>query len=152
MDSSHPRRQRLKATTVVTAVFLSTYILTASAENWQVLTPSAPALDTRIFLSPNGSGERSNTNYPIPQPEALLDEAVNGLPPGFLNRAFRRQRHTGKLGRVVDALGLGTIYHNPLIRTVLGRFHGSRFCLTEGCGINVKLSLRKPGLRLEHRF
>jgi len=90
--------------------------------------------------------------YLSPTPDALLGRAANSPEPGFLNRAFRQQEHTGKLGRVVDALGLGEFYKNPIVRTVLGRIHGNRFCLSDGCGINLKLSLRKPCLRFEHRF
>ena len=150
MDSPHPRHRPLIATAA--AVLLSTYTLMASADDWRALTPSAPTFGTGIVVNHDGVGARDNTRYRIPQPDALLGGAAKGPAPGFLNRAFRQQEHTGKLGRVVDALGLGAIYNNPIVRTVLGRVHGSRFCLTDGCGINLKLSLRKPGLRFEHRF
>lgn len=71
---------------------------------------------------------------------------------GFLDQAFTPKPHRGKVGRVIDALGLQAIYDEPLVRNLLGRVRGSRLCLSGGCGINLKMSLRKPGLRFEHAF
>ena len=143
MESPHSRHPLLLA--AITLLLLG-HGITVAAADWQLMTPPAAT------IGGNGVTARQQAVYQQAPSVAGFGTRIGVPTEGFLNRAFTPRQHSGKLGSVVDALGLGHIYNNPTLRDLLGRFHGSRFCMTDGCGINLKLSLRKPGLRFEHRF
>lgn len=136
---------------IMIVCFLTLVSLKAYPSDWRELQPLPAQSGTRtVLFSLNG------TDIPLGSEDAsnAFQAAGSTRVPtqGFLDRVFTRQAHSGKLGRVVDALGLQSIYNQPLIRNLLDRVRGSRFCLSGGCGVNLKLSLRKPGLRFEHPF
>ena len=153
MDIPHPHYPLLIA---ATALLLCSHSATATASGWQLLSPPAAIVSSPSVGSDGNGGNGGNTWHASDTEVALttpLSARIISKPaPGFLNQAFTPQQHNGKLGRIVDALGMGAIYNNPMVRNLLGRIRGSRFCVSDGCGINLKLSLRKPGLRFEHRF
>jgi hypothetical protein len=123
------------------------------ADGWQQMIPEGIDVGgSKVLYSLDGTDLADLGDHEPPMPWQQY-RSHNHIPvSGFMDKAFKPKKHTGKLGRVVDALGLQSIYNEPLVRNVLGRVRGSRFCLTGGCGINLKLSLRKPGLRFEHKF
>ena len=138
-------------------VLLIACSLTASADDWLMVTPPAPEPGTgsTVILSQEGLGLSSEGGYSrfsATQPGTRHRADLDKQRKDTLTLAFRKKMNNGKLGRVISALGLESIYNEPMVRNVLGRVQGSRFCLTGGCGINLKMSLRKPGLRFEHHF
>ena len=147
------QRVTLLMVSTLIAVFFTLGPATAYADGWQQMIPeNIDVGNSKVLYSLDGADLAGLGDRETPMPWQQYHSHSHIPVSGFMDKAFKPKKHNGKLGRVVDALGLQSIYNEPLVRNVLGRVKGSRFCLTGGCGINLKLSLRKPGLRFEHKF
>jgi len=153
-----PRQQQTRAwaiAAVLATLLLSIGIPPACANGWIMLTPATATHGDGMVVSHNGLAAGNSAVYQPTEQERRFGQSAAAPTNGFLENAFSLPGSTnkhGKIARVVDALGLQAIYRQPLVRNLLGRVHGSRFCLTKGCGVNLKMSVRKPGLRFEHHF
>jgi len=138
---------------IVALLMLAGGTAQVSAEGWQDMAP-VPARITDNGATVVFSLDGADATHPdiAWRTAPHLHRAAVAPSSGFMDNAFGNRPHSGKLGRIVDALGLQAIYREPLIRNVIERVKGSRLCLTDACGVNLKLSLRKPGLRFEHKF
>jgi len=152
VESPRPQHHRSSAVAAILfALLLSTAMPPACADSWVMLIPTAS------HSSSTGNSRSALATVAAASPQLtmpLQHIRQTTTPPanGFLTQAFRRPAATGKVAKVISALGLDAILQQAMVRDLLGRVHGSRFCLTEGCGVNVKMSVSKPGLRFEHRF
>jgi hypothetical protein len=150
--ANHQRATLLVVNTLITLFFILG-AAAAAADGWRQMLPEKIDVgNSTVLYSLDGADLAGLADRETPMPWQQYRSHTHIPVSGFMDKAFKPKKHNGKLGRVVDALGLQSIYNEPLVRNVLGRVKGSRFCLTGGCGINLKLSLRKPGLRFEHKF
>ena len=158
MELPHPHSSTIA--TMLTTLLLSIAMSPACADSWVMLTPAANAgssitVNSRSALATIDPATDQLTHQLAAQQITQLagfTQTSRSTANGFLTPAFRRPAPTGKVAKVLSALGLDAILQQALVRDLLGRVHGSRFCLTGGCGLNLKMSISKPGLRLEHHF
>lgn len=152
MKPPRPQHRRSSGlTAILTPLLLSIAMSPACADSRVVLIPATShSGSTGISRSALATNAAAGTQLAMQMQR--IGQITSTPENGFLNQAFRRPAATGKVAKVISALGLDAILQQAMVRDLLGRVHGNRFCLTEGCGVNVKMSVSKPGLRLEHRF